>query len=141
MSEYDISFWKDGVAMEDTNEPKFTSKRRYAQQEGGLAGAGGGNIPNGGEAIGHGAAPEEGESPKSADPNATEQGSNLGNINASDMPTQGTLGGRNPGQPNKSIGDMDRTREFGGIDNGPIDPMTSRAPGKTNDPEKKDDTK
>ena len=33
------------LAMGETNQQKFTSKRGYAQQEGGLAGAGGGNIP------------------------------------------------------------------------------------------------
>lgn len=69
------------MSMEDANAQKFTSKRRYRQQEGVLVGAGGGNIPDGGEDIGDGAALEDGESAKNADPNATDQGAALGKVN------------------------------------------------------------
>jgi hypothetical protein len=127
--------------MEYDDEKERTSDRRYAQQEGGLATAGGGDIPNGGAPVGHGAAPEDGEDVKNVDPNATNQDTTLGNINASDIPAQGTLGGRNPGQLNKNIGDMDRPREHSGIENGPIDPMTSRAPNKVNEHHKEDPQK
>jgi len=55
-----------------------------------------------------------------------------GGENAMHQPQQGNIGGRNPGQSSKEIGDMDRPR---GHDAGETasDPMTSRVPGKVND--------
>ncbi|GCE26246.1 hypothetical protein KDA_17300 [Dictyobacter alpinus] len=86
-----------------------------------LAGAGGGNIPSKGE----------------PQPVMEKSGFNTSDKavdadNASNQSAQGTLGGRNPGQLNKNIGDMDRPREHSDIENTPVDPMVSRAPDKVN---------
>jgi hypothetical protein len=130
-----------GYLMASDDEKKRTDDRNYSSQEGGLAGAGGGRITNGGPPIGHGAAPETDEDRKRVDPNATDTPGDTGAINASDKPAHGNLGGRNPGQAARSIGDRDSTYESSGLENGPIDPMTSRAPDKVNSNAKSDAAK
>ena len=56
--------------------------------------------------------------------------SSSGTHDSEDQPQQGTLGGRNPGQPSNTVGDRDKTFGHRDLDDTAIDPMTSRTPDK-----------
>ncbi|GHO88345.1 hypothetical protein [Dictyobacter formicarum] len=136
--------------MEQNRQQESTVDSKHVANERDLAGAGGGNIPckassfpsnqqsgaSEEEMVGRGVDNDTDTAPKQH----TEPGTHAapGATSASDQPEQGALGGRTPAQASQSIGDMDHLREHSGIENTPVDPMTSRAPDKVNQKQKQD---
>ncbi|GCE18468.1 hypothetical protein [Dictyobacter kobayashii] len=126
--------------MEQDKDRDFETGSKHVANERDLAEVGGGSIPDKGdtgkannqtETAAENTAADRGVA-NDTDTAPPDQQSASGATGASDQPDQGALGGRTPGQANKSIGDMDSPREHRSIENTPIDPMTSRAPDKVN---------